>query len=439
MENKGFVFAVVLCLLLSFAFVQLVSTQTAYTNDGLSWPSWRRDPGNTGYNEVPAPDTNQTAWVNSVGPGNGAARGGGAFPAAVAYEKIFIGSEDGVLYALDEHNGDVVWKQTIREGWNLFCPTVAHNTVYIVSDAGELVALNEKTGDVAWRKNFPASPSINVDNDRLFIAAYNGTFYCVNATSGEALWSRNLTISDYRTYIITHPAMVDGRVFVGPICLNETDGTTLWTLTLNGQELGIAANNFPAVTDGKVVIGIGDTMYALNELDGSVLWTRQIGGDVMLTPPAVANDRVFVTSSADGNLYCLNAQTGEMVWKQAVGSGTITRLASTPVVANGKVYVNLNNADWGVMCLDANNGTVIWSYATAGPAAQPLIADGAVIVTLEHDPQVYVFGQTSASDQTFWLYLTLALAAIVAAGVIGVWLARRAKNKPEKQVTPTSP
>ena len=432
MSEKKFLF---LGLLMLFVLTQLIIIGSSSTNGG-SWPSRRHDPRNTGFDEGLAPNTNQILWTTSIGP-KSEGEGGGYVPsAAVGYGKVFIGDRDGVLYSMNELSGEAVWVQPLESG-DLFGPALAYDKVYVVSDSGKLFALDEKTGEILWEENIPASPSINVANDRLFIAAFNGSFYCVNATTGARIWARELVISDVGTYIITHPAVADGRVFVGAVCLSETDGSTLWNITLKGQEQGTGIRNFPAVVDDKVFIGVGDTLYCLEEFTGAVLWNYTTGGEVFHSPPAIAYGKVFVPST-DGVLHCLDAQNGTLVWKKSGVGGIIRipygRTSAGPAVADGKIY--LPHPDWFITCLNATNGEVIWRYLTDGPPAPPIVADGIVFATLVHDPQIYAFGQPSSQEQMVWLYLGVAV--IVAVIIIGTFLAWRTRNKSKKTVNSTS-
>lgn len=436
-KNKNLLL-IFLSLLLFCILAQSVDIQ-ATSEVSLTWSSRRHDAGNTAFNQGPAPETNQTLWTTSVGPKSEGVGGGYVPSAAVGYGKLFIGSRDGVLRAVDELSGETVWVHLLDEHWDIFGPAVAYNRVYVVSDAGKLFALDEKTGEIMWTKNIPASPSINVVDDRLFIAAFNGSFYCVNATSGATLWTRDLVVSDGETYIITHPAVADNRVFLGAVCLNETDGTTLWNITLNGQERGIGTRNFPAVTESKVFIGVDNTMYCLDEFTGSVLWNYTTNGEVFRAPPALAYGKVFVPST-DGIFYCLDAQNGTALWMKSDVGGVISigygSTSAGAAVADGKIY--LPNPDWTVTCLNATNGELVWRFLTEGPPAPPIVADGTVFATLVHDPQIYAIGKPPEASQNFWLYIGIAVVIVLI--ILGSLLAWRTRSKSKEPATsPVSP
>ena len=351
-------------------------------------------------------------------------------PLPLVFGKIFVGDRDGVLHALNQNTGKPVWVRPLESG-DIFGPALAYNKVFTISLNGVLFAIGEETGEIIWNTKIAAAPSINVADNRLFISAFNGTFYCINATSGATLWSGDLVASSVETYMITHPAVAEGRVFLGAVCLNETDGSTLWNVTLGGQVQGIGLRNFPAFSEGRVFIGVNDTMYCLDAFTGSVLWNQKIGSEIFKAPPAIAYDMVFVPS-ADGVFYCLDAQSGTIIWtKSGVGGIVQVPYGSTSggaAVADGKVF--LPNPDWAVICLNSTNGEVIWRFLTEGSPAPPIVASGAVFVTLVHDPQVYAFGKSSTTPSDFqidtlWLAAAVVLAVVaVAVGTI-VYLNRR--------------
>ena len=89
-----------------------------------------------------------------------------------------------------------------------------------------------------------------------------------------------------------------------------------------------------------------------------VRWTFRTGGAVISTP-VVANGTVYVGSS-DHNLYALEAATGTLRWKFA----THGRVSSSPAIAAGRVYVG--SFDSNLYALDAASGALLWKFTTAG-------------------------------------------------------------------------
>ena len=83
---------------------------------------------------------------------------------------------------------------------------------------------------------------------------------------------------------------------------------------------------------------------------------------------AVANGRVY-RGTADGRLLALDAKTGNLLWRMAVGDPSLGEyVASAPQVWQGMVYTGIAGGTLGirgrVMALDAENGRLIWRFNT---------------------------------------------------------------------------
>jgi outer membrane protein assembly factor BamB len=86
----------------------------------------------------------------------------------------------------------------------------------------------------------------------------------------------------------------------------------------------------------------------------------------------VAGDRLYFGSSADDKVYTLSAATGEELWSFFTG-GPI-RLA--PTLWNGRLFVGSD--DGFVYCLKADSGELVWKVR-GGPAEERLLGNGRMI------------------------------------------------------------
>lgn len=132
-----------------------------------------------------------------------------------------------------------------------------------------------------------------------------------------------------------------------------------------------------------------DTLTALDTRTGMEKWLFHAEGPVRFAPVAWDGKVYFV--SDDGYLYCVEAETGKLVWKfrggpserKVLGNG---RLISTwpargaPVIADGTVYFAAGI--WPFMgifihALDARTGQIVWTNDGDGSTymKQPHMAD----------------------------------------------------------------
>ena len=124
-------------------------------------------------------------------------------------------------------------------------------------------------------------------------------------------------------------------------------------------------------------------------LEGGVKWAFASEAKTFYSSPTVVGNRVYATSaevgvfSNRGAIYCLDADTGGIVWK-SVPEGMRATFSSPSV--SGKYLVTGEGLhqvrDGRVTCLDiTRGGAVLWTFRTKSHVeSSPAIADGRAIV-----------------------------------------------------------
>jgi len=103
---------------------------------------------------------------------------------------------------------------------------------------------------------------------------------------------------------------------------------------------------------------------------------------------AAGNGGVYFGSSADGQVYALDADTGALRWRFA----TAAPVRCAPTLAGGRVYVGSD--DGRVYCLDAARGARVWTFEAA-PTGEMLLGNGRMISTWPVRTGVLVAGGTA--------------------------------------------
>jgi len=137
----------------------------------------------------------------------------------------------------------------------------------------------------------------------------------------------------------------------------------VWHINVPGKVAGQ-----PAIVDGVMYFGAdnGD-LYAVDAASGDTVWTLT-GSSAIVTSPVVSDGLVFV-GREDGNLYALATANGNTIWS-APG-------ATTPVIADGLLHVS--GSDRFLHALDPATGAERWrSSLGAAPSSAPAFADGVV-------------------------------------------------------------
>jgi outer membrane protein assembly factor BamB len=251
-------------------------------------------------------------------------------------------------------------------------PTVVDGRVYVGCRDSLLYCLNAITGEQLWtyltgEMIYTSSPA--VAGGLVYVGNNNGQVFCLNASTGKFIWVYNTGSA-----VFSSPAVSGGRVYVGSLdykfyCLNATTGDEIWISDTEGY-----AESSPAVANGRVYVGDSkNKIYCFNATSGNSLWNYTTDS-LVISSPAVAGERIYV-GSQDYHIYCLNALTGTQLWNFTTGG----YVDSSPAVAGGLVYVGSN--DCNVYCLNATTGTKLWNYTTGAEVfSSPAVAGGRLYV-----------------------------------------------------------
>jgi outer membrane protein assembly factor BamB len=239
----------------------------------------------------------------------------------------------------------VLWKFAAG-GRVLTSPAVIGGKVYFGSDDGALYAVDTTTGDEVWRfeTGGPVRSSPAVTGGLVFFGSYDGGFYALDSVSGELVW-RFETTGERRW----RAANLDGMIPQGEV---HTDP---WDFFLSS----------PAVARGVVYFGTGEGMlFALDARTGAERWAFETA-DTIHSSPAVAGGTVYV-GNMESRLYAVDAATGEERWHFQAGTDSTYHnqhgLQSSPVIAHGRVYIG--GRDGGLHVVDAETGAALWKFDT---------------------------------------------------------------------------
>jgi outer membrane protein assembly factor BamB len=120
-----------------------------------------------------------------------------------------------------------------------------------------------------------------------------------------------------------------------------------------------------------------DTVYCFDADTGAVLWTHSYdclscrSQDVRFygprSTPTVDGDRVF-TLSLEGHLFCLAANSGEVLWfrdlvRDLHGRIPVYGYCCSPLVYGDSLILELNAPDASYVALDKTSGEVLWRRA----------------------------------------------------------------------------
>lgn len=239
--------------------------------------------------------------------------------------------------------------------------------------------------DIVYETGWVSTP-ITVENGRLFFAGEGyekehgevGYISALDTSNGEELWSQKTSDKMYKA-----PSVAGNNVYFSVTrdqnfyAFDVSSGEEKWSFNPENEVSDNGAIYTTAAATKEVVYvgGKPNKMYALNARDGSVEWKFTTCRGV--TPPAIDGESLYFSSRY--KLYALDSETGEKEWEVEGNFGT-------PVVAGDTVYIN---GEQYIYAFKASNGEGLWRFKTrtvqegdtiAKGASSPLVANGTVYV-----------------------------------------------------------
>jgi outer membrane protein assembly factor BamB len=241
-------------------------------------------------------------------------------------------------------------------------PVLANGSVYVGSTDGYLYAVDVDSGKLKWKFETKArvvsSPA--VAGGLVYFSSYDGWFYAVNAADGKPKWKFNN--GGERRYAAKH---IHGALPAGETMPDPFD----------------CYLSSPAVWNGAVYFGSGDgNIYALNASTGELKWKFHTG-DVVHASPAISGGTLFV-GSWDSYFYAIDATSGKEQWRFKTGEDpgihNQVGIQSSAAVADGVVYFGCRDSN--LYALDAMTGKKRWSFSTkpSWVISSPAILNGKV-------------------------------------------------------------
>jgi outer membrane protein assembly factor BamB len=251
-------------------------------------------------------------------------------------------------------------------------PVVANGLVYTMDSDAVVSAFALASGARAWRtdtKDKDADSTnvgggLAVGNDTLFAVNGLGNLVALDAAKGVEKWRTNIGAPGRSA-----PTVVEGRLFLTTIqdrllALAANDGHQIWSYSALAATPSVLGRPAPAFANGLVVAGFSSGELAcLRAESGNVVWTDNLGGagagttadfSAIRGRPAISNGRVVATGMG-GLTVALDLPTGRRLWERAVAS------EDSPWVAGDWLFIIALSEQ--MAAINAADGRVAWVSA----------------------------------------------------------------------------
>ncbi|MGB5133225.1 MAG: PQQ-binding-like beta-propeller repeat protein [Steroidobacteraceae bacterium] len=263
---------------------------------------------------------------------------------AIADGTLYFVSSTGSLAALDIATGQPKWvfaaeyerkfeakglhgyppnAQTMPDAWDVYTssPAVADGKVFFGSGDGNVYAVDAKTGILQWKfatgDVVHASPAVS--GGTVYIGSWDGVFYAIDAESGAQKWAFKAGVDPVMHNQVgfqSSAAVMDGTVYVGcrdahVYAFDAATGRKKWDYPTSKSWV----NGTPAVRDGIVYVGTSDTarFMALDAKTGRLRWVFDAKAYIF-SSAALAGDFAYF-GSHNGRIFAVDTKSGALAWQ----------------------------------------------------------------------------------------------------------------------------
>jgi polyvinyl alcohol dehydrogenase (cytochrome) len=386
-----------------------------------------------------------------------------AFPGAqrirsqptIALGAVFIGSQNGAVYALDRETGCVRWMY--RASAEVRTPVIVAGTqpaspaarplAYFADLIARVYAVDATTGELAWVAKVDDHPNATVTGapvlheGRLYVpvsslevtsaadpkyscCSFRGSIVALDAASGKTVW---------KTWTIDETPREVGRTTVGTPILAPS-GAPVWNSPTIDSRRGLiyfgTGENYSSPANDR-----SDALLALDLATGKLLWHRQktrgdawnvacmlqdnpncpaedgpdvdFGASTIIARDADGRD-LLLAGQKSGDVYALDlAQKGAPLWRNKVGRGGIQGGVHFGMATDGqRLFVPISDmrdehvegkayeeeARPGIYALDITTGKLLWSQPADDVCAGRDFCDSGISAAITAMPGAVLAG-----------------------------------------------
>lgn len=252
--------------------------------------------------------------------------------------------------------GDLVLTHFIYSNWGADGPA-----------ADRIYAFDKKTGELVWWARPGVVPPVDSsfstpvletrDGKRVaYYATGCGHVVCVNARNGATYWKAPVSKNGVNSSVVIHKG---NKV----IAIHNDEN-------VDSSEKGrIVALRLPE----KLTAATGPESTVL---EGAEIWRQPLAATS--SSPVIVGDFIYQMTDG-GEIYCLNAETGEQLWKKKLSNAN---LHSSPLYVDGLLYCPMMEGKLVVVKPGEKDAEIVQEIKLEGQClGAPTVCDGILYVT----------------------------------------------------------
>jgi Ca-activated chloride channel family protein len=274
--------------------------------------------------------------------------------------KLYVATLEGTLSCFQLADGKLAWKDKKNTTssvtvWNGQC-YFSRRTAEQIAQAGKQITIQSEalaiqpvtptpTGAPAPVKDLPAT------KQQANYLDYSKRLELSKKEAGQKSYDAGVGFA-------TAPA--DAKLAQGRMNLGQATVCGVWSYQ----------GSRPFMYKGQLYSAMGDVIKCVDPRTEKLVWKKEIKAkdakhpvvDATVTPPAIVNGKLFVGTTR-GEILCLSADKGKVLWKATVGEPIVFQ----PAVADGRVFVSTSNGH--LYCVETgdarDDGWLMWGGTAA--------------------------------------------------------------------------
>jgi eukaryotic-like serine/threonine-protein kinase len=313
------------------------------------------------------------ALVLSGCTGSRAATVASSWPGLRASDETVYMAYGPAVYAIIAESGEEDWRfpeQAVRNQNFYAPPAIADDMIVVDSYNGWVFAL-DLDGKEQWSFKDPQGARFvagaTIGDTMVYAGSVFGTMYALDRDTGVEVWH-----FESQRDIWSSPLLADGTLYFGTLdrhlyALDAETGELQWQFPSNDvtpeeSPIGPMVGTPTLIEDILYFGDFKNETHALSLTDRDLLWTYPTQNWIWGSLVYSEETQTLIGADLDGNVFALEAKTGDEVWKF---SESLEPIVSTPVLDeyDGTPAVYVTSGDSNLYILDLETGKKLESLS----------------------------------------------------------------------------